>query len=87
MIREDKQQAALAAINAALVMTRHLSQDSSAGHQVAEVLDAIEYLPRLLADPQDRTDAFRQVLTDLIRLDGSFGLALHRFDTVTAYTW
>jgi len=87
MVAEGKQMAALAALNATLVIIRHLSRDADTATRIAKYLDTLEYLPRLLADPHDRTDDFRQALVGLTHAHASFAFALHRFDTVTAYTW
>jgi hypothetical protein len=67
-------------LNAALVQLRRLTYDGVEGAVLAELLDLIEYLPRLLADEEDRTGEFRKVLVDLAARQADFQLALDRFD-------
>lgn len=80
MIPDPQQRGALGALNAALVMLRQLARDGVSRAELAELLDVVEYLPRLLAHDEDRTDEFRRFLADLAGRRDEFRLALDRFD-------
>ncbi|MBK6918619.1 MAG: hypothetical protein IPH07_14585 [Deltaproteobacteria bacterium] len=67
-------------MNAALVELRRLAYQGVDGQVLADLLDLVEYLPRLLADADDRTNDFRNVLVDLVARRAEFQLALDRFD-------
>ena len=87
MIQSEKLNNALAALNAVLVTARKLAYDQRPHKQIADVLDTAEYLPRLLADQEDRTDEFRKALVDLSSLDPAFHFALERFDRENLGRW
>ncbi|MEO1333111.1 MAG: polymorphic toxin-type HINT domain-containing protein [Myxococcota bacterium] len=72
---------ALAAINAVLVQLRRLAHNGRPYEELVKALDLAEYLPRLLAHPENRTDEFQAVLTDLVGIDPFFRIALDRFNT------
>lgn len=78
---------ALAALNAVLVTARKLAYDQRPHQELAEALDAAEYLPRLLADEEDRTDAFRETLIGLTTVDAGFNFAVERFDNEGLGRW
>lgn len=75
-----KSVAALGSLNAALVQLRRLAYNGADGAMLADLLDLVEYLPRLLADRRDRTEDFRHVLLDLVARESDFQIALERFD-------
>jgi len=79
MIAPQKQNNALAAINAVLVLARSLAYEGSSS-DVAEVLDVAEYLPKLMLETDDRTSAFREQLVGLAAKHPKFAIALERFD-------
>ena len=87
MIHREKLNNALAALNAVLVTARKLAYDQRPHQQLADALDAAEYLPRLLADQEDRTDAFREALVGLTAVDPGFNFALERFDRENLGRW
>jgi len=87
MVRKEKVGNALAALNAVLVTARKLAYDQRPHQQIADALDAAEYLPRLLAEQEDRTDAFREMLVGLTALDPGFHFAVERFDTENLGRW
>jgi len=87
MVRDDKFNSALAAINAVLVTARMMAHERRDHDQIARVLDVAEYLPRLLADPEDRTEAFRETLVGLAIIDPAFNFALERFDNQELGRW
>jgi hypothetical protein len=87
LIHSEKVNNALAALNAALVTARKFAYDQRPHQQIADALDAAEYLPRLLADQEDRTDAFREALVGLTILDPGFNFALERFDKENLGRW
>lgn len=80
MIPNPQQRGALGALNAALVQLRRLAGEGVVGPELADLLDLVEYLPRLLADDEDRTDEYRKILVDLAERRVDFRLALDRFD-------
>jgi hypothetical protein len=79
MIVPDKQNNALAAINAVLVLARSLAYEGNSA-DVADVLDVAEYLPMLMLEPTDRTLDFREQLVGLATKRPKFALAVERFD-------
>jgi hypothetical protein len=79
VIEASRQRNALVAINAILVLARHLAYEGKC-LDVADVLDLAEYLPLLIWDAEDKTAAFREHLLDLFRKRSIFALALERFD-------
>jgi hypothetical protein len=80
MIPEQKIQNALRALNHVLVVTRQMAHSGDAHTEIADALDIIEYLPRLLAAAEDRTDLFRRYLADLETRWPQFGPAVQYFD-------
>lgn len=87
MIRPDKLSNALSALNGILVLARAMAYEGRPGGEIAEVLDVAEYLPRLLADSEDQTDHFREVLVTLAGKNSMFQLAVDRFDQVGPQAW
>jgi hypothetical protein len=81
MIQAKRQANALHAINAILIVARHLAYKGESA-ELAAVLDVAEYLPLLMMDSEDRTDAFREQLEGLVARRPEFSLALERFDAV-----
>jgi hypothetical protein len=80
MVSSEKVQNALRAMNYVLVLARKMSYDRRDQADIAAILDVIEYLPRLLADDQDQTSAFRGCLQDLAARWPDFGPSLEYFD-------
>jgi len=87
MIAETKKTQALGALNWVLVQLRTLAARDTPGRELAELLDLAEYLPRLMADPEDRTIEFRDVLLDFVRRREDFRLALDRFEAAADQRW
>ncbi len=61
MVGKDKQHAVFA-LHRVLVAARMMAYEKVAHHTLADVLDVVEYLPRLLADERDKTSAYRDQL-------------------------
>lgn len=80
MIRPEKYENALLALNAVLVWARKMAYEKADYEQIAEVLDAAEELPTLFIRKDDMTDYFRDVLLMLASKYQGFGLAVERFD-------
>jgi hypothetical protein len=80
MIDSEKAQNALCALNKVLVIARRMANENVPYNEIADVLDAAEYLPCLMADAEDKTDAFRAQIAHLARRWPLFGLALAAFD-------
>lgn len=87
MVRKDRFNNALAALNAVLVTARTLAYEQRPHEEIANVLDAAEYLPRLLAEEEDQTDAFRETLVGLTSINIGFNFALERFDSEDLGRW
>lgn len=80
MIDSGKVQNSLKALNLLLVATRRMANNQQAYVDLAVILDVLEYLPRLLADPRDQTQAFRGCIDDLAKRFPEFRSALEAFD-------
>lgn len=65
MIKEEKFQNALYALQALLVQARSMAHEKVDHQRLAELLDDAEELPRLIAVAEDKTDDFKAALTDL----------------------
>ena len=50
-------------------------------------LDVAEYLPRLLAEPEDRTEQFRAFLLALAAKSQDFQIVVDRFDCKAPTRW
>ena len=64
MIKEEKFQNALYALQALLVRARSMAYEKVDHKQLAKLLDDAEELPRLIAVAEDKTDDFKAALTD-----------------------
>lgn len=87
MVREDKLNNALAALNTVLVIARSMAYERRTYEEIADVLDVAKYLPRLLAEPVDQTDHFRGIIADLSAIDQRFNIAVERFDDPQLGRW
>lgn len=82
MIRQDKHDRALDAINAVLVHARMMAASRAPHEELVAMLDAAEYLPTLFLHRDDQTEHFRAVLLDNAQRFPGFQAALERFDRV-----
>jgi hypothetical protein len=80
MIRKENLNAALRALNTVLVVARKMAYDHASYESLASALDSAEYLPVLMLDKDDQTDAFRALLQDLAHKHPRFQLAVDAFD-------
>lgn len=80
MIRPEKYENALHALNAVLVCARQMAYEKASHEQIAEVLDVAEELPSLFLQEEDLTEYFRRALQGLAAKHQGFGLAVERFD-------
>lgn len=87
MIEPTRMNNALAAVNAVLVATRAMAYEKRSHEELAEILDVAEYLPRLLADPEDKTAEFREQIAGLATKYPSFTFAVERFDNPDLGRW
>lgn len=78
MIRAEKHDRALEAINIILVYARAMAAERAAYEDLVAVLDVAEYLPMLFLQTADTTDHFRDMLSDTKH--PAFQAALERFD-------
>ncbi|MEM6274505.1 MAG: hypothetical protein AAF735_04615 [Myxococcota bacterium] len=79
MIAKAKEKNALHAIQYLVVRARKMAYDGEPHAEIAEVLDAVEYLPGLMCRDEDCTAEFRTQLVDLAETRG-FHAALEYFD-------
>lgn len=80
MVKPEKQEPALLAINAVLVLARAMAYEKAPHAAIADVLDSAEYLPMLLLEATDQTALFRATLDGLASRYPGFNLALQKFD-------
>ena len=80
MIRADKHDRALDAINAVLIHARMMAASRAPYEDLVAVLDGAEYLPTLFLRKDDQTVHFRETLSDLAAKFPAFQAALERFD-------
>lgn len=85
MIRPDELQNALYAFQGALVKARTLAYDAQ-NASLARLLDHSEYLPRLMAEPEDCTESFRSTLSEVAQ-GFSSQFVLDRFDEPLPTKW
>lgn len=86
MIRKGKWHNALAALNSVLVVARAMAYERRNHEELANVLDVGEYLPLLIAGPNDETDFFRATIVGLVAIDERFNMAVEKFDG-TEFAW
>ena len=80
MIRPEKIESALRAINFVLVQARRMAFERESYDTIANVLDVAELLPMLLVERADTTEEFRGCLESLVEISPSFGVVLQYFD-------
>jgi hypothetical protein len=80
MIRSDKHERALEAINAVLVYARMMAASREDYDDLVAVLDVAELLPTLFLRQEDMTDQFRSLLSESAARFPGFQSALERFD-------
>jgi hypothetical protein len=61
VIRPEKLNHALCCLNFILVRARSMAGEAGAD-ELYKLLDTVEYLPKLIAEPADRTDDYRVAL-------------------------
>lgn len=83
MIRPEKYENAIRALNALLVGARLMAYERAEHDQLAEVLDVAEELPTLLIQRDDMTDYFRAALQQIVTKYPNLGVAVERFDGVS----
>ncbi len=80
MISQEKHRSALWALNWVLVAARLMAYQKEDHEKIADLLDLAEYLPCLMLENADRTEHFRECLSDLSKKYPSMKLAVDRFD-------
>ena len=78
MIRPDRHDDALRAIHFLLVKAREMAAEKAPHEDIFAVLDVAELLPMLFLEPTDKTDFFREMISD--DRYGAFVAALDAFD-------
>jgi hypothetical protein len=80
MVRAEKLNGALYAINGILIIARLMAYENDRHERIAELLDIAELLPMLLRDSKDNTEFFRELLVGCSEQFPKTTLALQRFD-------
>ena len=80
MIRQGKWKSSLFALNSVLVTARAMAYERRNHDDLANVLDAAEYLAILIVSPNDETDMFRATIAGLVDIDERFRHAVEKFD-------
>ncbi len=86
MIRTDKLNNALYALQGVLIRARSLAYEGAPHEKLATILDAAEYLPFLIASKIDETDTFRACIAN-VATEFSCGYVLSRFDEPAPPGW
>jgi hypothetical protein len=79
MLRSEKQQPALRALNVILVVARSFANDRRS-KELVNILDVAEYLPLLFLDKADMTESFKEQLLYLAEKHPEFQQAVYCFD-------
>jgi hypothetical protein len=79
MIRQDKFENALYALQNVLVFARAMAYKGKAHKDIADILDSAEYLPYLIANEKDETENFRSHLLSIADKHGCYS-CIERFD-------
>ncbi len=75
MIRPDKLEQAIRAIQQVIIRGRTMAYEAEPHKRIANLLDDAEYLPGLILIPEDRTEAFSrhlQAISEEYQLRGVF---------------
>jgi hypothetical protein len=80
VIRPEKHDRAIDAINAVIVHARMMASSHASYDDLVAVLDVAEYLPTLFLRKEDMTDHFRNMLNDSAAKYPAFQAGLERFD-------
>jgi hypothetical protein len=86
VIKPDKVNNALYALQGVLVQARFMAHQGESHHKLAEILDAAEYLPFLIVNKTDETDHFRGCIAD-IATKFKCAYVLNKFDEPTPPGW
>lgn len=87
MIEKGKTANSLFALNGILVLLRKWAYDGESPEKIAKVLDDAEMLPRLIAEPEDRTVDFEKYLAAIARRYPQFSMVLTRFRDPVPDKW
>lgn len=79
VIRKDKLDNALYALQGVLIFARKMAYENKAHKEIADILDTAEYLPYLIFNDRDETENFRNHLLDIVDKYGCH-ICLERFD-------
>jgi len=67
MIKEDKFNNSIVAIHNLIIRARSLAYQKADYEIISDFLDALEYLPALIIEKEDRTGLFEQFLDDICK--------------------
>ncbi len=79
MIRQDKFENALYALQNVLVFARTMAYKGKTHKEIADILDSAEYLPYLVVSEKDETENFRNHLLSIADKHGCHS-CIERFD-------
>ena len=80
MIRRDKFDNALYALQNVLIFARTMAYKGKTYKEIANILDSAEYLPYLIANDKDETENFRNYLVSIADKHGCHS-CIERFDS------
>lgn len=83
MLADEKTTPGLHALNAVIVHLRELAFEGENHDRIAELADAAEILPMLIAREEDLTQAFRIALVGIVEQFPGAEFALQRFDAAS----
>jgi hypothetical protein len=86
MIRREKFDQALRALNSILIRARFLAGSGNTA-EVADLLDAAEILPKYIAQPEDATELFRSALQSISSEHISCSHIIEEFDRKNSLVW
>ena len=79
MIRPEQFPKALKAIQSLIVQAKSLAYEAGEG-RLAELLNDVELLPEFVADEQDRTEAFLEMLQGITQVNPNLQYILEEYD-------
>jgi hypothetical protein len=68
MINVKKFENAMYAMQGLLVKARDMAYKNEDNEKLARLLDYLEYLPKLVATPEDKTDVFTSVICEIVEV-------------------
>ncbi|MNU32609.1 hypothetical protein D3C71_211570 [compost metagenome] len=67
MINEKKFNSSIVAVHDLIIRARNLAYQKKEHEMIGDFLDALEYLPALILEKEDRTELFEKFLEDICK--------------------